>query len=83
MSESLEDIKRSRNYQRERVKQVKKARNQIADGLAHWKERAEAAEAELEDGHNALDKLGSPRKEENGIELAICERVLAIEQGSH
>ncbi len=38
-------------------------------------EEAEFNLAELEDGHSALDHVGIARKEENGIELAICERI--------
>ena len=47
MSENMEDLKHSRNYQRERVKQVKIARNRNADGLAYWRERAMAMETAL------------------------------------
>lgn len=47
MSEIVEDIKRSRDHQRDRVKQLKKARNQNAAGLAYWRERAMQLEAEL------------------------------------
>lgn len=40
-------------------------------------ERLEEALAELEDGHAALDRAGAPRTEE-GVPLALCERVNAL-----
>ena len=39
---------------------------------------AEANLAELTDGHLALDRLGAAREEENGIEVALCERINEI-----
>lgn len=48
MSEKLEDIKRSRDYQRERVRHVKIARNRNADGLAYWRDRAMKYESALD-----------------------------------
>lgn len=47
MGDAVEVLRRSRDYQRDRVKQVKKARNQNADGLEYWRGRAAAAEAAL------------------------------------
>jgi hypothetical protein len=35
----------------------------------------EADTAELSDGHAALDRHNVPRHEENGCEVAICERI--------
>lgn len=47
MSESMEDIKRSRNHQRERVKHLKIARNRHIAGLVYWRERALLAETTI------------------------------------
>ena len=48
MSERMEELRISRDYQKARVGIIKIARNRIADGLKYWRERAMKAEAECE-----------------------------------
>lgn len=65
-----EDIIRSRDHQRNKVKQVKKSRNRIVNGLKYWRERCVAAEEYIRTGGNRVElipgdvvhiKSGSPK----------------------
>lgn len=70
MSENLQQIKDSRNHHRNKVKQVKRSRNRIVQGLSYWKGRALAAEDFIVHGGERVQilagdtvhiKSGSPR----------------------
>lgn len=59
--------KQSRDYQKDRAVKAKASQNKMANGLKHWKTRADAAERALAEAVEVMCKIAShPEKYDDG-----------------